>query len=141
MRSQLRFCSIAALTLALVACDGGDLSVSTGPRAFSTRGGSGGSQPTVLVGRWQRTIIFNANGDTHSSETTWEFRSDGIAMRTVVARNLSQGFSDVTFSSGTWRANGRTLTITFTSQGTVSFDFSVFGNVLTLNGQDFVRIP
>lgn len=125
--------------LLLSGCDG-DLAFSTGPRGLSI-GGRGGTQPAALLGRWQRTILFTDVSGQHSSETTWEFRADGIAIRTVVTKNLTQGFSDVVVSTGRWSASGRTLSIAFTSPpGSLLLDFSVFGNVLTLNGQDFVRI-
>ncbi|HJU89878.1 MAG TPA: hypothetical protein VJ672_10825 [Gemmatimonadaceae bacterium] len=127
--------------LSLTACDG-DLTISTGPRGFSARGGTGSStQPAILIGRWQRTVIFNDASGLNSSETTWEFRADGIAIRTVVAKNITHGLSDVVVSTGRWSATGRTITIVFASTpGFVQLDFIVFGNVLTLNGQDFVRI-
>jgi hypothetical protein len=131
--------SLTLAVLSLGACDG-DLRISTGPRGFSTGGGSG-TQPSVLVGRWQRTVVFTDANGLNSSETTWEFRSDGIVIRTLVTKNITLGFSDVIVSTGRWSTSGRTLFITFTSPpGTVQFDFSVFGNVLTLNGQDFIRI-
>ena len=133
--------SLVVALLSLAACDG-DLTISTGPQGFSARGGTGSStQPAILVGRWQRTVIFNDASGLNSSETTWEFRADGIAIRTLVTENLTLGLSDVLISTGRWSASGRTITIVFASSpGLLQLDFSVFGNVLTLNGQDFVRI-
>jgi hypothetical protein len=87
-------------------------------------------------------VITDNVGDTHSSRTTWEFRSDGSATRTVVAENLSRGVRDVITARATWRTEGSTLVITFQppDSGTSRFSFAIFSDVLTLDGRDFVRI-
>ena len=106
-----------------------------------TSGSHSGQQ--ALIGLWTRVVVITDNvGDTHSSRTTWEFRSDGSATRTVVAQNLSLGVSDVITARATWRTEGSTLVITFQSpdSGTSRFSFAIFSDVLTLDGRDFVRI-
>lgn len=129
---------VLALGLALVGCETGDLAFSTGPRAFSTRPGDNGPHPSVLVGRWQRTVI----SDGFSTETTWELRADGLALRTVVTKSLASAISDVAVTTGFWQTSDGVLIVSFSNPpgGTVQFAFSIFGNVLTLNGLDFVRI-
>jgi hypothetical protein len=126
--------------LALLACD--DVSARLGPGINIGTGGSGSGRH-ALVGLWTRVVVLTDNfGDTHSSRTTWEFRSDGSATRTVVAQNLSLGVSDVIIARATWRTEGSTLVITFQppDAGTSRFFFAIFSDVLTLDGRDFVRI-
>jgi hypothetical protein len=100
-------------------------------------------QHNSLVGLWTRIVVItDAAGNSHSSRTTWEFRSDGSATRTVVTQNLTSGISDVTSANAIWRTDGSTLVISFRppDSGTTRFSFSLFRDVLTLNGHDFVRI-
>jgi hypothetical protein len=87
-------------------------------------------------------VITDNAGNAHSSRTTWEFRSDGSATRTVVTQNLGAGVSDVITANATWHTEGSTLVITFRApdSGTSRFSFFVVGNVLSLDGRDFVRI-
>lgn len=131
---------IAAGALALLACN--DVSMRVGP-GINIGTGSSQSGQHALVGLWTRVVVITDNaGDTHSSRTTWEFRSDGSATRTVVAQNLSLGVSDVITTTATWRSEGSTLVITFQppDSGVSRFSFAIFSNVLTLDGRDFVRI-
>lgn len=106
--------------------------------------GSGtGGQHNAVVGIWTRVVVVRDNsGNDHSSRTTWEFRSDGSATRTLITQNLSAGISDVLTANASWHTEGSTLVITFRSpdSGTSRFGFSVFSNVLTLDGRDFVRV-
>jgi hypothetical protein len=100
-------------------------------------------QHNTLVGLWTRVVVItDGSGSAHSSRTTWEFRSDGSATRTVVTQNLTLGISDIISSNATWRTEGFALVITFRppDSGTTRFSFSLFRDVLTLNGHDFVRI-
>ncbi len=131
---------IAAGAFALLACN--DVSMRVGPGINIGTGGSHSGQ-LALIGLWTRVVVITDNfGDTHSSRTTWEFRSDGSATRTVVAQNLSLGVSDVITARATWRTEGSTLVITFQQpdSGTSRFSFAIFSDVLTLDGRDFVRI-
>jgi hypothetical protein len=137
MSQRTRFIILLSLPLVMLGCSG-DLTIATGPRAISTRGGS---QQAALLGRWQRVVTVSVNGVLHSSETTWEFRADGLAIQTIITRNLSSGIGDATVTTASWSTSGRTIFLTFLSQpGSAQLDFTIFGNVLTLNGQDFVRI-
>jgi hypothetical protein len=106
--------------------------------------GSGtGPQHNALVGIWTRVaVVTDHQGTIHSSRTTWEFRSDGSATRTLITQNVSAGVSDVLSANATWHTEGSTLVITFRppESGTSRFSFSVFSNVLSLDGRDFVRV-
>jgi hypothetical protein len=137
---------VAALGVALVlaaslfACNNVDMRI--GPGIHIGTGTSSG-QHNAIVGLWTRVVVITDNdGNAHSSRTTWEFRSDGSATRTVVTQNLSAGISDVISANATWHTEGSSLVITFRAPdtGTSRFSFSVFGNVLILDGRDFVRI-
>lgn len=132
---------MAVAALALLACN--DVSMRVGPGINIGTGGGSGSGQHALLGLWTRVVVITDNfGDTHSSRTTWEFRSDGSATRTVVAQNLSLGVSDVITARATWRTEGSTLVISFQppDSGTSRFSFAIFSDVLTLDGRDFVRI-
>lgn len=102
-----------------------------------------GGQHNALVGIWTRVVVVSdRHGNTHSSRTTWEFRSDGSATRTLITQNLSVGISDVLTANASWHTEGSTLVVTFRfpDSGTSRFGFSVFSNVLSLDGRDFVRV-
>jgi hypothetical protein len=125
----------------LLACN--DVEMRIGPGIHIGTGTGSGPQHNGVVGLWTRVVVITDNeGTAHSSRTTWEFRSDGSAVRTVVTQNLSAGISDVISANATWHTDGSTLVITFRppNTGTSRFSFFVFGNVLTLDGRDFVRI-
>lgn len=126
----------------LVACNDVEMRIGPGIQ-IGTGTGSGSQQQNAVVGLWTRVVVITDNGgNAHSSRTTWEFRSDGSATRTLVTQNLSAGISDVISANATWHTEGSTLVITFRppDAGTSRFFFAVFSNVLTLDGRDFVRI-
>ena len=133
--------AIALAMLSLGACN--DVEMRIGPGIhIGTNTGSGAHQ-NAIVGLWTRVVVITDNGgNAHSARTTWEFRSDGSAMRTLVTQNLSAGISDVISANAIWHTEGSTLVITFRppDTGTSRFGFSVFSNVLSLDGRDFVRI-
>jgi hypothetical protein len=132
---------LAGVTVASGACNNVDMRFGPGVQ-IGTQTGSG-AQHNAVVGVWTRVVVLTDNaGNAHSSRTTWEFRSDGSATRTLVTQNLSAGLTDVLSAIATWRTEGSALVITFRppDSGTSRFGFSVFGNVLTLDGRDFVRI-
>lgn len=133
--------ALAVAVPSLVACN--DVEMRIGPGIQIGTGTGSGSRQNAVVGLWTRVVVITDNGgNAHSSRTTWEFRSDGSATRTVVTQNLSAGISDVMSANATWRTEGSTLVITFRppDAGTSRFFFAVFSNVLTLDGRDFVRI-
>ena len=114
-----------------------------GPGVHIGTGTGTGSHHNAIVGIWTRVVVITDHGgSTHSSRTTWEFRSDGSATRTLITQNVSAGISDAQTANAFWRTEGSTLVITFRApdSGTSRFGFSVFGNVLSLDGRDFVRV-
>jgi hypothetical protein len=127
----------------LVAACNGDVEMRIGPGIQIGTGTGSHFHQNSLVGLWTRVVVItDGAGNAHSSRTTWEFRSDGSATRTVVTQNLTSGISDVISVNAIWRTDGSTLVITFRppDSGTTRFAFSLFRDVLTLNGHDFVRI-
>jgi hypothetical protein len=120
-----------------------DVEMRLGPGIHIGTGTGSGSHQTAIVGLWTRVVVITDNaGNAHSSRTTWEFRSDGSATRTVVTQNLSVGISDVIAANASWHTEGSTLVVTFHApdSGTSRFRFFVAGNLLSLDGRDFVRI-
>jgi hypothetical protein len=134
----------AALAVGVMALGGcNDVELRIGPGIHVGTGAGSGAQQNAIVGLWTRVVVITDNGgNAHSARTTWEFRSDGSATRTLITQNLSAGISDVITANASWHTEGSTLVITFRSPdtGTSRFFFSVFSNVLTLDGRDFVRI-
>ena len=129
----------------MVAVAGGcnNVDMRVGPGIQIGTGTGSGSRQNAIVGIWTRVVVITDNaGNAHSSRTTWEFRSDGSATRTLITQNLSAGISDVLTATASWHTEGSTLVITFRApdSGTSRFSFSVFSNVLTLDGRDFVRV-
>jgi hypothetical protein len=130
-----------ALAMLTLACN--DVEMRIGPGIHIGTGTGAGPHHNAVVGLWTRVVVITDNaGNAHSSRTTWEFRSDGSATRTVVTQNLGAGVSDVITANATWHTEGSTLVITFRApdSGTSRFSFFVVGNVLSLDGRDFVRI-
>jgi hypothetical protein len=130
-----------ALILSAMAC--GDFQARLGPGISVGFGDNSTSQHGAIAGVWTRVVVLSDHaGNVHSSRTTWEFRSDGSATRTLVTQNVTAGISDVLLAYATWHTEGSTLVITFRApdSGTSRFAFAVFGNVLSLDGRDFVRI-
>ena len=154
-RPRLR---IVALNAVLAACalqaacagvevisgTGGALGGSDGGTMVGTGAGSGGgSTSSAILGRWTRVILLIADdGQAHESRTTWEFRQDGSAIRTVTAWNLSQGVFDTLTSVAQWSTNGSQLTITYIAPatGTATFSYSINGDVLTVGPDQYARL-
>lgn len=108
-----------------------------------TGGGGSGSTSSAIVGRWTRAILFSDDaGNVHESRTTWEFRQDGSAIRTVTAWNVTSGVYDTLVSVAQWRTAGSTLTITYITPttGSASFPWRVDGTRLTIGADEFTRI-
>lgn len=140
-RARVAALAVAAGVSLLPACN--DVEMRIGPGIQIGTGTSSTFHENSLVGLWTRVVVINDNtGTAHSSRTTWEFRSDGSATRTLITQNLGAGISDVLSANATWHTEGSTLVITFRppDSGTSRFSFQVFRNVLTLDGRDFVRI-
>ena len=148
-----RAAALGAGALALasgLACGGiGDGSTGVnGGTGTGTGGGGGGSQASsALVGRWNRIIYFyDTFGSLHSSETEWVFAADGSAARTVITRNLSEGFADAAVLLARWRVEGSEVVIAYQppNTGTVRFRYrfeaSAVGTLLFLGETQFVRV-
>lgn len=148
--------ALGAGALALVstlACGGVAVDGSTGVNGGgsgtgTSEGGGGGSQTSsALVGRWSRVLFFfDMFGSLHSSETEWVFSADGSAARTVITRNITEGFADATVAFARWQAEGNDVVITYQppDAGTVRFRFrfesSASGTLLFLGETQFLRV-
>ena len=150
MRSALR-CSAALALMGAIAITGCgervDITGSGGsPRTGgrTATGGTSGSTATDqrLIGQWSRTVLFQDNsGAVQSSRTTWRFRSDASATRSVVASNLTFGFVDSVVTHARWRIQGGRLALSFLApaSGDVLFDYRFDGATLVLGGLPFER--
>lgn len=148
----IRLIVVAALVVSAASCQGvevlppgGTGSASGGGTLVGTGGttGSGTSASSALLGTWTRAILLaDGSGNVHESRTTWEFRQDGSALRTVLAWNLSQGFYDTIVTAAQWRVSGAQLTITYVAPaaGTASFAYAVNGDILTIGPDQFARL-
>jgi hypothetical protein len=133
--------ALVGTMLTAMACNNVDMRI--GPGIQVGTGAGSGSHHSAIVGMWTRVVVVTDNqGTAHSSRTTWEFRSDGSATRTVITQSLRSGISDVITANASWHTEGSTLVITFRSpdSGTSRFSLTIFANVLTLDGRDFVRV-
>ena len=106
-------------------------------------GSGGGAHATAMVGQWTRALLVEGpDGDIHESRTTWEFRADGSAIRTVVAWNWTEGIYDTLNSVAQWTTSGSNITITYIAgaTGTLTLGWRVDGDVLTLGPDQFARV-
>lgn len=146
--------ALAALVVLGSACPGIEITPPTqagrgsgtgmGSGTGTGTGGGSGTTSSAIVGRWTRAIVFiDDAGNVHESRTTWEFRPDGSAIRTVVAWNVSSGAYDVLSSVAQWRTSGSTLTITYIAPvaGTATFAWRVDGTRLTIGAEEFRWVP
>lgn len=138
--------SAALCSVVLGGCAGvEDLSGTGGVTGGTGTGGviPGGAQANALVGQWTRALFVETpDGDVHESRTTWEFRADGSAIRSVVAWNWTSGYYDTVYSVAQWSTTGSTMTIVYIagSSGTLTLDYRVNGDVLTLGPDQFARV-
>jgi hypothetical protein len=105
--------------------------------------GSGGTQAAAMLGQWTRALLVEGpDGDIHESRTTWEFRADGSAIRAVTAWNWTEGIYDTVNSVAQWTTSGADITITYIAgtTGTLTLDWRVDGDVLTLGPDQFARV-
>ena len=109
-----------------------------------TGGAGGGATPqALLIGSWTHvTYLQGPDGDLHESRTTWEFRSDGSAIRSVRAWNLTEGIYDVVVGVARWRAANGSLTVTWLppGSGAASFRLDVRQDVLFLDADQYARV-
>jgi hypothetical protein len=146
LNAVLAACALQAACagVEVISGTGGALGGSDGGTMVGTGAGSGGgSTSSAILGRWTRVILLIADdGQAHESRTTWEFRQDGSAIRTVTAWNLSQGVFDTLTSVAQWSTNGSQLTITYIAPatGTATFSYSINGDVLTVGPDQYARL-
>lgn len=109
-----------------------------------TGGAGGGTTPqALLVGSWTHVIYLQGtDGDLHESRTTWEFRSDGSAIRSVRAWNLTEGIYDVVVGVAQWRVANGLLTVTWLppGSGAATFRLDVRQDVLFLDADQYARV-
>jgi len=146
LNAVLAACALQAACagVEVISGTGGALGGSDGGTMVGTGAGSGGgSTSSAILGRWTRVILLIADdGQAHESRTTWEFRQDGSAIRTVTAWNLSQGVFDTLTSVAQWSTNGSQLTVTYIAPatGTATFSYSINGDVLTVGPDQYARL-
>jgi len=148
-------CAAFALgTLALAACAGvevlgtdstlvGGGGTGGGGGVVGGGGSGGGAYATAMVGQWTRALLVEGpDGDIHESRTTWEFRADGSAIRTIIAWNWTEGIYDTLNSVARWTTSGSNVTITYIAgaTGTLTLGWRVDGDVLTLGPDQFARV-
>ncbi|MEP7381112.1 MAG: hypothetical protein ABI910_05460 [Gemmatimonadota bacterium] len=138
MRS--RHVAPAALLVAmlLTACDGPGVA-SPGAVRFGQVGSNDLSQ--AIVGTWRRSVFFLDDfGIARSSETSWQFGSDGAVVRILLARNLTYGLADVQVITGRYRIeNTRLLVDVLTPSPTqLSYEVRRSSNQLTIAGEPYV---
>lgn len=137
--------ALCASLLAASACAGVEnLSGTTATTGTGTGGLlGGGTQTNVLLGRWTRAILLQApDGVIHESRTTWEFRADHSAIRNVTAWNWTDGYYDTLSSVAQWTTSGSNITLVYIagSTGTLTLDYRIDGDVLTMGPDQYARL-
>ena len=143
MHGRRSFALGTAMLFAL-ACGGVlDAPIGTATPNGSTPGGSTiANAEKALVGRWLNVrFLVDDFGDLHASETTWQFYSDLCATKTLVTRNLSEGFYDVIVDTFRWSTTGELLSIRSPSGTNLSLAYRISGDTLFLVTQPFLRLP
>lgn len=149
-RIVVRAIAPAVFAVLASACPGIEVvapSQAPGSRGSGTGTGTGAGGSTTssaIVGRWTRAVVFSDDaGNIHESRTTWEFRRDGSAIRTVTAWNVTSGVYDVLTAVAQWRTSGSTLTITWIApaSGSATFPWRVDGLRLTIGADEFTWVP
>ena len=152
---RLRHAGAVALLVLAAACGGEPTDGIVGPDrpgGTGTTGGSGGSSgggvESRLVGAWSHILYFYDDfGDFRSSQTVWSFSADGVAVRTVYARNETWGTSDAVVAIARWRIDAGDVEITWQPPFTGSVRYAyrlessaTYGDVLYLAGTPFVPV-
>ena len=131
---------LCALSIAGAACDGPGVAGPAGGRVARV----GGANPVLaLVGSWRRVIFFLDDFNyARSSETTFQFNTDGSVVRVQVARNHTLGLADVVVSTGLWRMDGAKVVLDFVTptKFQLSLDARIVGDQLELAGQTYLRV-
>jgi hypothetical protein len=108
--------ALLATVAATSGCGGGDASGVLAPHR-TVQEQAGAATDSALVGQWFRLDYFTDSAGVRTSETTWEFRGDGTATRSVVARSLSSGITSGVATDARWSTRGTTLDITLFPAG------------------------
>lgn len=101
------------------------------------------SAPPDIVGTWRRQVNFiDEYGFVNLFETTWTFDPFGNAVRSEVTASVTLGVADTAITTGVWRFDGPLVAITFLqpSPGQLRLDVLVLGDVMTLGGQEYLRV-
>jgi hypothetical protein len=138
MRRQLLL--TASIALVAAGCESVEITGSLG-----TGGLTRGQSASFLVGRWFRVESAAGFGGT-VTQTSWEFRIDGTATRTVTVRAPEGEVLETTQSQLGWRAGRGVLTLAFdqptlrTLSVPYAIEFGVQGTVLYLQGVPYLRV-
>lgn len=98
---------------------------------------------TAIVGTWRRAVFFLDDfGVARSSETSWQFGSDGSVVRVLLSRNLTYGLADAQVSSGRYRLENSTLRVDFITPAPSRLSFTIgrSGDQLTIAGEPYLLV-
>lgn len=142
LRRRLRPALLAVAIVLPTACENYGPLI---PRQRDTVAVGGGSNTVTdqLNGTWQNLVVFTDEfGFSHSTETVWEFRAAGTAVRTITTRNITLGLVEVAQTTARWRVEDTNLVIEFLppESGQVTLQFFFQGDQLVLGGQTFTRV-
>lgn len=137
-RRTARLAAVAMLGTLGAACAVDDLQLSTGPGT----GFASDQRPTALAGAWVSSSYVRTPVGLHAHEIVWEFRPDGFAVRTNSIRNITTGLADTEMIVGRWSIQGQFITVQLDPphSGTLRLRYSVHGDLLLLDSQEFHRI-
>jgi hypothetical protein len=138
-RGPVLLVSVVAVML-LAACDGPGVA-SPGRVRFGQVGSDDLS--AAIVGTWRRAVFFLDDvGIARSSETTWQFASDGTVVRVLLARNITDGIADAQVSAGRYRLENATLLVDFITPAPSQLSFTIgrSGNQLTIAGEPYLLV-
>ncbi len=129
----------ASLALLAAGCESVEIAGSLG-----TGGVTRGQSESFLVGRWFSVDNGPGFGGT-VTQTTWEFRADGTALRTITVRTREGQVIETSQSELGWRAGRGVLTLAFgqptlhTLSVPYSIEYGVRATVLHLQGVAYLR--
>ena len=130
----------ASIALAAAGCESVEIAGSLG-----TGGLTRGQSASFLVGRWFRVESGAGFGGT-ITQTSWEFRVDGTAIRTLTVRSPEGDVLESSQSQLGWRAGRGVLTLEFgpptlrALSVPYSIEYGVQGTVLYLQGVPYLRV-
>lgn len=133
-----RLGAMAGLGVLASACAVDDFGISTGPRD----GFAADHRSTAIAGAWVSSSYVRTAAGLHANEVIWEFRNDGWVTRTSTLRNITTGLATTEVMIGNWAVQGQWLTVRLEPPhtGTIRLRFSVHGDQLLLDSQEFQRI-